>query len=323
MSVSLKILGFAFLVILGFASPIFFFFAIFSAVDIYSDLKKDHDAPDINVEQEGASSRLYKVKQSFKEELESPAEEAFFDAMEKHFDLKVRDGKLIGSEELTLDLQVKVLSYRLDFLVDKRLVVEIDGAAWHSSPEAIERDKNRDAELRNVGFYILRIPAKLVFNDPNTAINKVREARKRVFEENALRAEARVLAAAKGGAPAGTPREQLFQALNPKRMLFSLGAISSSLELNAEKYRQYREKKEADIKKLKDPLTIRKLMHETDRNLVFNLLKEFDVEALLDLMNSKNPEALAVSMIKERERIAKIELDCQCRRNNCDDDIPF
>lgn len=321
MNISLKIAGFAVLVILGFAFPLAFLFAIFSAIDIYSDLNKDHDAPDGNIQQKGASSRLYKVKQSFREELESPAEEAFFNAMEKHFYLEVRDGKLIGNEDITLDMQVKVLSYRLDFLVDKRLVVEIDGAAWHSSPEAIERDKNRDAALRNVGYYILRIPAKLVFNDPNAAINKVREARKRVFDENTLRAEARVLAAAAGGAPAGTPREQLFQALHPKRMLSAIGDVASSLEENVERHRKYREQEEADINKLKDPYTIRKLMHETDRNLVVSLLKEVDVKALISLMNSKEPKVFADSMIKERERMTKVRLDS--KRKDYDDEIPF
>lgn len=321
MNISLKIAGFTVLVILGFAFPLAFIFAILSAIDIYADLNKDHDAPDSNIQQEGASSRLYKAKQSFREELESPAEEAFFNAMEKHFDLEVQDGKLIGNEEITLDMQVKVLSYRLDFLVDKRLVVEIDGAAWHSSPEAIERDKNRDAALRNVGYYILRIPAKLVFNDPNAAINKVREARQRVFDENAIRADARVRAAAAGGAPAGTPRQQLFQALHPKRMLSAISDVASGLEENVERRRKYREQKEADIKSLKDPYTIRKLMHETDRNLVTSLLKEGDVNSLINLMNSNDPKALADSMIKERERINEIMLDR--KREDYDDEIPF
>lgn len=328
MNISLKILGFIALVLIGFAFPLAFIFAIFSAADIYSEIKKDHDAPDSNVQQKGANSRLYTSKQSFRDELESPAEEAFFNAMEKHFDLKVKDGKLIGNEDIILDMQVKVLSYRLDFLVDKRLVVEIDGAAWHSSPEAIERDKNRDAALRNVGFHILRIPAKLVFNDPNAAINKVLNARKQVFDDNIHRAKERVRVAAAGGAPAGTPQQQLLQALHPKRMISAIGDVASSLEESTEKHKRYREQTEADIRRLKDPDTIAKIMHETDRHLVISLLNEFDVQALINLMNSKEPKELANRMIVEREKIIAekkeaFDLKIRNKREDYDDEIPF
>nr|WP_172684778.1 hypothetical protein [Paracoccus marcusii] len=77
MNISLKILGFIALVLIGFAFPLAFIFAIFSAADIYSEIKKDHDAPDSNVQQKGANSRLYTSKQSFRDELESPAKRLF------------------------------------------------------------------------------------------------------------------------------------------------------------------------------------------------------------------------------------------------------
>ena len=74
-------------------------------------------------------------------------------------------------------MQVPVSRYRLDFLVDKILVVEVDGAAYHSSPEAIEMDKKRDDFLRGEGFEILRIPAKITLQNPEEAIERVRRAR--------------------------------------------------------------------------------------------------------------------------------------------------
>lgn len=102
---------------------------------------------------------------------ESPAERA----MVRAFDLKPDSGKL-HSPALTLEMQVKVGSYRFDFLANGRQVIEIDGAAWHSSPEQKERDRIRDAFSVDEGFMVLRIPAKTVFSTPDTAIAQVKAA---------------------------------------------------------------------------------------------------------------------------------------------------
>ena len=103
-------------------------------------------------------------------------------------------------------MQVPVSRYRLDFLVDKVLVVEVDGAAYYSSPEAIERDTQRDDFLRGEGFEILRIPAKVTLQNPEEAIERVRLARMVVSENRAKKVQeikesfrpAKVLASAKG-----------------------------------------------------------------------------------------------------------------------------
>lgn len=112
----------------------------------------------------------------FRRVCESPAEEAFFDAMVSAFDLKPDKGRLFGGG-LTLQMQVQVTKYRLDFLIDKELVIEVDGAAWHSSPEAKERDAERDKALTAEGYQVLRIPAKITLYNPEQAIAQVREAR--------------------------------------------------------------------------------------------------------------------------------------------------
>lgn len=67
--------------------------------------------------------------------------------------------------------------YRLDFQVDETLVVGIDGAAYHGTPEAAARDAQRDKRLQAKGFRTLRIPAKLVFTSPERAIELLRAAR--------------------------------------------------------------------------------------------------------------------------------------------------
>lgn len=106
---------------------------------------------------------------------ESPAEEQFLRAMVRAFDLLPDSGKLY-SPTLTLEMQVKAGAYRFDFLANGRQVIEIDGAAWHSSPEQMERDSIRDAFSVEEGYLVLRIPAKTVFSMPDKAIALVKAA---------------------------------------------------------------------------------------------------------------------------------------------------
>lgn len=106
---------------------------------------------------------------------ESPAEEQFLRAMVRAFDLRPDSGKL-HSPALTLEIQVKVGSYRFDFLANGRQVIEIDGAAWHSSPEQLARDRLRDAFSVEEGYMVLCIPAKMVFSTPDKAIAQVKAA---------------------------------------------------------------------------------------------------------------------------------------------------
>ena len=77
---------------------------------------------------------------------------------------------------MRLDFQAVEGRYRVDFLVNEWLVVEIDGAAYHSSPEAKARDQERDRHFESLRYAVLRIPAKLVFETPLMAIEKVNEA---------------------------------------------------------------------------------------------------------------------------------------------------
>ena len=111
----------------------------------------------------------------FLEACESPAETAFLEAMINGYDLKPDNGILVAPS-FELDMQTEYKPYRLDFLVNKWLVVEIDGDAWHSSPEGVERDGIRDEFFRGKGFSVLRIPAKIVFQTPTEAVGRVRAA---------------------------------------------------------------------------------------------------------------------------------------------------
>ena len=45
---------------------------------------------------------------------------------------------------------------RVDFLVGSRLVIEVDGANYHTDPERFEADRRRDAILSRLGYRVLR-----------------------------------------------------------------------------------------------------------------------------------------------------------------------
>lgn len=118
---------------------------------------------------------------------ESPAETGFLQSMVSEFSLKPENGLLVGSG-VKLALQVEVSRYRLDFLVDDRLIVEIDGAAYHSSPEARKRDKERDKFFLSEGYEILRIPAKYPLYSPSEGVARVKRAQAALEAQNEKKA---------------------------------------------------------------------------------------------------------------------------------------
>lgn len=62
-------------------------------------------------------------------------------------------------------LQVRISGVgRVDMVIGNRLVVEIDGRAYYSDPEAFERDRVRDARLSIRGYRVLRFSYSQVMN---------------------------------------------------------------------------------------------------------------------------------------------------------------
>lgn len=111
----------------------------------------------------------------YRQACESPAEVAFLEAVVPAFGLAPvgGNGSTLKGAELSLQMQVKVDHYRLDFLANKSLVIEVDGAKWHSSEEAIVRDRKRDEYLRKKGFTVLRLPAKVPLYNPQKTVADV------------------------------------------------------------------------------------------------------------------------------------------------------
>jgi very-short-patch-repair endonuclease len=64
----------------------------------------------------------------------------------------------------------------VDFLVEGRLIVEVDGFGFHGDREAFGRDRARDATMLSRGIPTLRIPAAVVISDRHAAAQRVVDA---------------------------------------------------------------------------------------------------------------------------------------------------
>jgi very-short-patch-repair endonuclease len=72
--------------------------------------------------------------------------------------------------------QVVIGPYIVDFLAPKaRLVVEVDGG-YHA--ERARQDARRDAELHELGYRVLRLPAQLVMHQLGQAVARIEAALK-------------------------------------------------------------------------------------------------------------------------------------------------
>ncbi|MGG7509572.1 DUF559 domain-containing protein [Plantibacter sp. YIM 135249] len=54
---------------------------------------------------------------------------------------------------------------RVDALIEGRVVLEIDGYAYHSAPDRFENDRRRDALLTAAGYVVIRLSYQQVMND--------------------------------------------------------------------------------------------------------------------------------------------------------------
>ncbi|MGK2954608.1 MAG: DUF559 domain-containing protein [Solirubrobacterales bacterium] len=77
--------------------------------------------------------------------------------------------------------------YEVDFLwPDHGLIVETDGEQDHSLPYGIERDRNKDSDLRLGGFIVLRLTWAMLKREPERSMQKVK-AHLELCERTAVR----------------------------------------------------------------------------------------------------------------------------------------
>lgn len=56
---------------------------------------------------------------------------------------------------------------------DERLVVELDGGAYHHTTATKPRDPQRDADLQIAGYGVLRVTDRRLANDPSGVMRDV------------------------------------------------------------------------------------------------------------------------------------------------------
>jgi len=74
-------------------------------------------------------------------------------------------------------INARVEGREVDLLWDaQRLVVEVDGYAYHSSRSAFERDHLRDAELGAAGLRVMRVTWRLLVDQPEAVVARLAAA---------------------------------------------------------------------------------------------------------------------------------------------------
>ena len=68
---------------------------------------------------------------------------------------------------------------RVDFVVGDRLVIEVDGAQFHTTRAQFEEDRRRDAELSRLGYRVLRFSYTQVADAPHVVIAAILSAMSR------------------------------------------------------------------------------------------------------------------------------------------------
>ncbi|MFO8175952.1 MAG: DUF559 domain-containing protein [Longimicrobiales bacterium] len=86
--------------------------------------------------------------------------------------------KLVRKARLRIpQVNARVSGYEVDFLWRRqRLIVEIDGFAFHSSSGAFERDRRRDAVLTGAGFRVIRVTWRQVTKEPEALLVSLAQA---------------------------------------------------------------------------------------------------------------------------------------------------
>ena len=64
--------------------------------------------------------------------------------------------------------------WRVDFAwPDRRVAVEYDGFDWHSSPEALRRDRQKRAALEEIGWRVVSIVSDDVRRQPDVMVRRI------------------------------------------------------------------------------------------------------------------------------------------------------
>lgn len=77
--------------------------------------------------------------------------------------------EMLTKENIRFEFQYVIGPYRADYLIEKFLVVEIDGAQHDPV-----KDARRDKYMEKMGYRIFRIPLWLLIADPSAAVAEIK-----------------------------------------------------------------------------------------------------------------------------------------------------
>lgn len=100
---------------------------------------------------------------------ESPPERKLLIGLIKTFGLTPNGGRLEG--DITVEPQFVLGKYRADFIVNSKVIVEVDG--WEFHKHKIEQDKIRDQRMMLAGYLVLRFPANQVNNSLDVVLRTI------------------------------------------------------------------------------------------------------------------------------------------------------
>ncbi len=71
--------------------------------------------------------------------------------------------------------QMPVHRFTVDFAIPSvRICLEADGERWHRNAQRKLRDRNRDAEIRKLGWQVLRFQSNILEKYPTIAVQQVK-----------------------------------------------------------------------------------------------------------------------------------------------------
>lgn len=105
--------------------------------------------------------------------------------IENKFNLELGNMADLIEKETWFGNAEKHSRYRVDFILkDARLIIELDGHDYHSTPEQLENDAIRQRYLTRAGFSVIRFTGREINRDVASCVQNVRE----IYKERMQRA---------------------------------------------------------------------------------------------------------------------------------------
>ena len=81
---------------------------------------------------------------------------------------------LLRAAQLRPEMNRRVHGYEVDCLFrTEKLIIEVDGLTFHSSPRMVQRDRTRDRKLRAAGFEVFRYTVKDLTGEPEVVLKEI------------------------------------------------------------------------------------------------------------------------------------------------------